>query len=562
MPTIDPMLTTTSPETAHARWHPGAIGPAWYAAVAALLGAAVYLNALHNPFVFDDRTEILENGSIRELWPIVPVLRAALTRPLVNLSYALDFHVTDLDPFGYHLTNVGLHVLNVVLLFALTRRFLQDSRGFSGGNAREDTLAAFGSAALFAVHPMMTEAVGYISGRAEVLSTTLFLAAVLAFREALVGAKARWLCAAAVLSVAALASKETAIMLPVVVVSYDLLVLREVRATRFWRYSRVHVPLFFVLVAAGAARMWFYITVEHGGSRLHVENLLTSLHVMTRYVSLLIVPVSQSIVHPVTPVVSVFDPRVATALVAVGTAVFGALTTWRRQPLIAFGLVWFLSLLVPSAALIVIGEAGQPMAEHRVYLASCGLFIAIASAGAAWLAAPSRQTRERRLVLAACGVILAVFGGLTIARNQVWSDPVGLWADAAQKAPLTYMSQLGLGDAYRSIGDCESARPPLERAITIRPEESDAYVALADCLQLLGEPDQARVVLRIGKDRVTQPAFLDLALSDLEESRQNRAEALRLCREALASAPNQDVARNAAVCVARNSERQGPSVAQ
>src|SRR2546427_9555065 len=91
----------------------------------AALSVSIYLGALRNPFVYDDRITVVENPSIRHLGNIRSVLRFDLFRPLVNLSFAVDHVLWDLNPVGYHLTNVLLHALNVVLLFILVSRIVQ-----------------------------------------------------------------------------------------------------------------------------------------------------------------------------------------------------------------------------------------------------------------------------------------------------------------------------------------------------------------------------------------------------------------------------------------------------
>src|SRR6185369_15881771 len=139
--------------------------------IAALLGGVVYLNALRNPFVYDDHHTVVENPSIARVTDIRAIVFGALTRPIVNFSYAVDRAAWGAGPLGFHVTNVLLHMLNVVLLFQLARRF------------GTDDFTAFAAAGLFAVHPMMTEAVGYISGRSEVLCATFFMLALMAGRK-------------------------------------------------------------------------------------------------------------------------------------------------------------------------------------------------------------------------------------------------------------------------------------------------------------------------------------------------------------------------------------------
>jgi hypothetical protein len=139
-------------------------------ASAAAAAGAVYLNALQNPFVYDDFHTVVDNPSIHTLANLRAVALYAVTRPLVNLSYAIDYAIWGGGPFGFHVTSIVIHMLNVALLFAVTER-LAPSKG--------RPYAAFCAASVFAVHPLMTEAVGYVSGRSEELCAALFLAALL-----------------------------------------------------------------------------------------------------------------------------------------------------------------------------------------------------------------------------------------------------------------------------------------------------------------------------------------------------------------------------------------------
>ena len=511
--------------------------------LAVLLGAIVYVNSLGNPFVFDDTTEILENPSITQPAQIGGLIRYSPTRPVVNLSYALDYASSGLEPFGYHLTNLLLHLINIALFFALARAYARD-RGSS------DDLLPFTAAALFAVHPLLTEAVGYISSRSELLSGAFILSSLYAFRLGLLRGRLILLALGVTLFALAGASKETAAMLPFVLLAYDRWVLGERGAwTTRQRFWWVHAPLIALVLAGGAFRILRYVTVEHPGSAtINWTNALLDLHVLTLYVSLFVAPISLSLVHDVTPVTSVFDTRVM-----VGAMVLAALlwlgVSWRRRgPLITFGIVWFLLLLIPSSALIVVADKGQPMAEHRVYVASCGLFLAVA---AAWVHLVQFLTPGVRRAIAIGAVIVAIvgLGTLTVARNNVWADPVRLWEDAARQAPRTFMAQYGVGESYRAAGDCDAAIPAYQRAIRLRPMLEDGYLGLAECLIVNERPDDAMQVFRAAVQRASTAVKSRLNLASFEAERGNAGEALRLCREALTVAPND---RNAAACIQRN----------
>ncbi len=149
------------------------------------LPALVYLNALDNPFVYDDHHTVVENPSIDDVSEVRAIVLGDMTRPVVNFSYALDRAIWGASHSAIHVTNVLLHMLNVVLLFRLACGRSRTGRP-AGGEliaGLRAAVVAIATAAAFGLHPMMTEAVGYISGRSEVLCATFFMLALLAGRR-------------------------------------------------------------------------------------------------------------------------------------------------------------------------------------------------------------------------------------------------------------------------------------------------------------------------------------------------------------------------------------------
>jgi len=466
-----------------------------------LLAALVYANALWNPFVYDDHRMVVDNPSLRELSNPLFVLVFQPFRPLVNASYALDFALSGLHPFGYHVTSLLLHCLNVALLFRLIA-------GLGAATARTPraglpaapgrSVAAF-AAALFAVHPMATESVGYVAGRAELLCASFVLGSLLCFQAALArapGASRRLLIAGGLAGFnLGLACKEVAAILPVVLVLHDLIFLPAVDPRRRGRFLRLYAPLLAVVALAAWLRFHLYQAVEAPQRDLaFAPNLLTQFGVVWRYLALFLVPVGQSLVHQVPEVRSLGDARAAWGALA-GTGLlgvaFGAWRLRRRDPAVAFGTLWFLAMLLPSS-LIPLPELA---AEHRTYLASGGLFLALASLLARALRSLALPpARERAVGWAGALAILATLGALTAARNRVWSDPVRLWADALHHAPDVFAPYYQLGEALRERGDCAAALPYYERAVDLVPSYLDARNNLGVCLAQTGRLDDARQV--------------------------------------------------------------------
>ena len=468
--------------------------------VAVLLGVVVYVNCLANPFVFDDTYHLVNNLQIRDLGNLGAVLAKDRFRPLVNVMYALEYALWGQDPVGYHVVNLAFHAINVTLLFALTLGLLTDLVARPGGAgwlarraADRRGLWAFFVAALLAVHPMMSQAVGYISSRPEVVAATCFLAAFWAMRRAMVDHDRRWFAAALVPLVLGLATKEHVAMLPFVVLIYDRLLLDPSTPQARWRLRWVYLPLVALVVVGGALRAVVLSTVEYPEPIRPVgQNLMMQLSIIWRYVFLLLLPMGQSVVHEVRAVASAIDPVAIVAGVALLAAAVVIVISRRRVPLLALGLGWFLLVLAPSSSVVPLVE---PMAEHRVYLASCGFFVAAGTALLRlWLWAEPRLALPRVVAWVLVGAVLAPLAAATVLRNRVWADPMTLWRDAAAKAPGVAAPNLALGDLHRKQGDCQQAVRYYRRTISISADMVEVYVKLGVCLAKLNKDDEAAQV--------------------------------------------------------------------
>jgi protein O-mannosyl-transferase len=476
---------------------------------AALLAGVVYINALNNPFVYDDFHTVVENRSIARLTDVRSIVLGAVTRPLVNLSYAVDRALWGPKPFGFHVTNVLLHMVNVALLFVLAQR--------SGAG----DLGAFATAALFSVHPMMTEAVGYISGRSEVLCATFFMLALLSGRRWLTDQHAKPRAALGLLTVAlwfaALTAKESAAIFPLVLLSYDWLAHAGDAAGRRRRLKTMHLPLIGCAVAAGIVRLIVFARIEYAGQvSIRWDYALLELDVVRRYIMLMINPSDQTIFHAVAAV-GLLDARTLLGAVAVAAMLFAIWRLRRTEPAASLGVLWFLLALLPSSAMILLDQ-GEPMAEHRVYLGSCGLFLA-AGFAIRWLHHVSPGSG--RLVQAGLGIVVLSLATMTVVRNAVWSDPIALWTESVDLAPTHYRPRLLLGEALQEAGRRSEAIDQYRTAIRLRPAEPLGYVKMGQSLAETGRWTEARehFVKAIGLDPRNASARNSLAVLDQVEAR-------------------------------------------
>jgi tetratricopeptide (TPR) repeat protein len=527
------------------------------------MAALAYLNALGNPFVYDDHRTVLANLSIRDLGDWRWVLKGEAARPLVNLSYALDHAVWGLAPVGYHLTSLVLHVVNVLLLFGLARAAVTDWHAQRPDRLEPEAPAAiaFVAAALFAVHPVLVEAVGYVSGRSELLCGTFALAAVLALRRVLVGGSWWWVAPGAASLALALGAREVAAGVPLALVAYDRLLGRGDAAARAARWWRLHLPLLAAVAAGGALRLAMRAAAPPPALDVSPwQYFVTQWGVAWRYVGLLAWPASLSLVHPVRP--ATLPPDGAAWLAAAALLGVAALA-WRGRraaPVEAWGVVWFALCLAPSSSLVPLNEM---MAEHRVYLASAGLFLAAATFTGRlgrWLS--GRRLRGAPvLVRLALIAVLGLLASLTVARNAVWADSLTLWRDAAAKAPDAWLPHLAVGDALRARGNCAGALAAYREAARLRPQEPLIRINLAACLIATRELDEAERVLReaLPLDPAQARTHANLGVvaalrGDAGRARGHFENALRLCRELASRAPATPGVED---CIRRNQERLG-----
>ncbi len=451
--------------------------------IAVALGALVYLNALDNPFVYDDQVTIVENGSLRDINGLRVIFLHDIFRPLTNITYAIDYSNWQLEPRGYHFSSLLLHLLNIILFFLLVRRIFDDVNPEGSFEA-----PAFIAASLFAIHPMMTEAVGYISGRSEVLCTTWLIVAFLYLRRYLVDSKKRWLMLGFAFFVIAAASKELAAALPFLLLVYDALVLAE--AGKKQRLLRFHLPFVGFITLAGILRIFSYLRLETTAElESFSTNLLVEASVVWRYLGLLLAPVHQSVVHDVRPLTSIFDPIAFVSVFGLFALFISLVVIRKRSPVFVFGAIWFFLLLAPSHIL----PLAEAMAEHRVYAASLGFFL-----GIAWcfdrvshLIEAKGLSRIKQAVVILIPMLM-LLSWLTVERNRVWASPMSLWADAAERAPRTWVAQYEYGNTLRQDGRCDEAIAPYQRAIQILPSKLEAYWNLGVCFAETGHELEAR----------------------------------------------------------------------
>ena len=416
-----------------------------------VLAVAPYAQSLGHDFHYDDYHSVVRNSHIRQLEQIPhfftdPSLfsvnpESAMYRPALLASYAANFAVSGSGAAGFHAVNVLLHGINVLLAFQLLMAL------------RQPLAVSFLSAVLFAIHPLQSEAVNYVSSRSELLMATFFLSACLLYLR-FAGSR-NWSVYAASMLCAALAllTKSVAVMLVPALGLLDWWVggWQLLRARLRWYMPYLLLALTYVAMARRIVDKALLEPVRG----LDVQ-IWTQLKAAVYSLFLAGVPVKLNAEHQFFVSKSP-DPVVIVAALALFSA---AVAIWKlpasRRSVATSG--WTILLLVPSFAvpLIVLFN------EHRLYLAALGVCLAIS-----WCLRRALLYRgvSGALVAALFGGILLIF---TVQRSAVWADEISLWGDASAKSPKMLKPHLRLGDALAKRGQLEGAERAYLKALALR----------------------------------------------------------------------------------------------
>lgn len=387
-------------------------------AVIALVTTLAYAGSFSGEWISDDRPLIVANASLREL--STENLRTILTTrsdgvnyiPLNFLSLAIDRAVFGFWPPGFHLTNLVLHVATAFAMYFFLLRL------------REPTGIAAAAALLWAVHPVQVESVAWISERKNLLSTLFFVLAFDTYLRFSALPRARTYTVLVLLYLAALLSKVNTIVLPAMMLVYDIAIRRRLCP----RDVAAAVPL----LACGALVAWANLAgnVSHGAS-FHggslVATLQTSSTTIPRYLANVVAPFDLSGYYPIPLRASWFDPPVAVAVAVIAALV--AATCWLawRGARDAFWLAWFGITLSPMLNLVPFPAL---MNDRYLYLPLVGLLVPLVRIGKNLLQRANAMQAGPVIV----GILTVVYAGLTFARVPVFRNELNLWADYGLRA--------------------------------------------------------------------------------------------------------------------------------
>jgi protein O-mannosyl-transferase len=514
--------------------HPAVRRHAWRILALWALVLATYSNSFQAGLVFDSAAVISADARVHAVTP--ENLRLILTgpywhgttnlglyRPLTTFSYLLNYAIfgNGTDPAGYHWVNLSLHGMNVSLVYLLGILVL--------GTAAP----AFALAALWGLHPLLTESVTNIVGRADLLAAFGVLAGLLCYVKSATSAgrhKLFWVAALVAAQAVGIFSKENAAVLPAIMLLYDL----TWRKRGAWR---ARAPAYAALVLPFAAFFYLRGTLQMHFLARFGDNpqmsagfwtaRLTAIKVIGKYLWLFLWPARLSPDYSYNAV-PLFDWHPAQwedakALVALALCLGAALLAVRwyhaRKPLFFF-LVFFFVALAPTSNLSIL--IGSIMAERFVYLPSIGLAACVVAT--IWTLGPQvprLRLLDTRTAWIALGILCLACTARTYARNSDWLDERSLWTSAAHVCPGSARVHNNLGHALEQVpGRISDAIAELQAALRIDPDYAEAHSNLGSALaQVPGRmPDaiaEFQAALRIDPDYAEAHYNLGNALSQM-----------------------------------------------
>lgn len=471
----------------------------WFAAIIVAATFAAYAGSFAGPFVLDDTGTIADNETLRSLGTALhpPVTGTPVSgRPVANLSFAVNFAVSGLKVGSYHVVNLGIHILTALLLFGIVRQTLQRRIDVAPALA-----IALSVTLLWAVHPLQTAAVTYLSQRAESLMGLLYLLTLYSFIRYAAGSGERssipedtnwispkrwgWAAISFGACLFGMGTKEVMVTAPVMVFLYDRTFLSrsaaiawKVRRPYYCALASTWLVLAFLVVRTGGRGG----TAGFGSSVPWWAYALSQVRAVALYLRLaawphpLVADYGRTLGGP--PVDLVVDFAVLAVLIGGSTALL-----WRRS---AWGYLgaWFFVILAPSSSIVPI--ATEIIAEHRVYLPLAAVLSA--AAYGVYLAIGARASGMLATGAALAALALAV---LTFARNGIYQNLRTFWADAARKVPENAGAWNNLGNVEAGNGAFAAAEADYRRAVQLAPDYANAQFNLGNVLVREGRRTEA-----------------------------------------------------------------------
>jgi len=456
-------------------------------------GILLYSNILSSStFQDDDRPTITKNQDIRNIKDIPKIFHSFNTRFVVGLSFAFNYWLGENHPWGYHLFNVGIHILSAFLVYLMIQLLLQTPQIKKSLRQEHKELMAFFVSAIFLAHPIQTESINYITQRFSSLSAFFYIATIDLFLLARLKNSLPFLGGALLTTIMAMFSKEHTVTLPMMIVLIEYTCWGPLNHDFIHRTKRLLpfiltlgiIPLTLLntpIDTTKTARI-ANIRIEKSAdgqildkkvdiTRAHLaldrkSYLMTQFNVLNTYLRLLVLPINQNLDYDYPLSKGFHEPKTALSAIFLFIIIFSAFLVFLKERLLAFGIFWFYLTLFPESSIIPIGYV---IGEHRLYLPMVGFAIAIAIILVKIVKTPKKLVS---LML----IMIFIFSVATYRRNRIWTSEISLWQDTIKKSPRLARAHNNLGAAYLLQKKYQESIPCFNKALDIQPKLATTYL--------------------------------------------------------------------------------------
>ncbi|MBL7058100.1 tetratricopeptide repeat protein [Patescibacteria group bacterium] len=490
-----------------------------------VIGTLVYANSFDNEFIWDDDDSIVNNTYIKN-WNHLPDFftqnliagSGQITdywRPVLLISFALDYNFWQLNPTGFHITNTLLHIFNAWLTFLFLRLIARTNPSKNDTKINRlslnEDIIPFIIALFFLVHPLNTEAITYIAGRADPLSSIFSLLSLLCYTKyrlkhnpKLLNLSAQsWLYPSSLLLfILALMTKEQVILLPfIIAITEFICISQSLNKKRFFRAVKMLLPFFILSIIYLSIRLTIldfndmFSGFSQGESydNIILHRLLTFTYVIILYLKLLFIPTGLHMAREITPITSIFSLPVIFFITLIITTTKLCIKTWHTNRLITFGILWFSIILLPRTNIF---QINRPMYEHWLYLPMIGFWLALLYSMPIFTEKFTKinrlpKTLQIKILISASIFVTIIFSSLTIIRNSDWKDAIVFYETNLSYTPNSFIQHNNLGMAYANNNEFEAAIREYKLSLAIADEYPQVHSNLANSLLALGYASEA-----------------------------------------------------------------------
>ncbi|MFC1667266.1 tetratricopeptide repeat protein [Candidatus Omnitrophota bacterium] len=454
-----------------------------------LIIVIVFSGSLKNDFVWDDKYLIIDNPHIKSLDYLHEIFTTQLYegsqvhsnfyRPLQLLSFALDYSVWGLNPFGYHLTNLFLHIFNSALVYLILIA-ISSSAGL-----------AMLSATFFAISPAISGIVYYISARSDLLMALFVFSSLLFFIKYIKCKNAVWYIFSLVSFALALLCKEMSIIL------LALLALQLFRSEKRARQRLTMLLPYIVILIFYIALRFSILNFARGANPLIDFNypatiplwrrVLTDFKVIPKYIGLLLFPYGLHMDSFVEPAKSLFQVDVLFFMALFIFLVLIIKKASRLSDLVIFGALWFLLTLLPVLNIYPISVF---FGEGWLYMPCVGFFIVLSVICQKAVRPKAGRTLSNILIV----IFFVYYALLNINYGRVWKDSISLFHNVLKyetESPFIYLTYNNLAMAYYDKGEYNKSIEYCKKSISLSPDYQDAYNNLGVTYMTIQKPVKA-----------------------------------------------------------------------